>query len=99
VLLLGEEKDASGYRPAAVQRYLEAVGVPLFVWSVAKSANAAEGWGHVTDVSTNSGLTAATDQVREELASQEIVWLAASPAVALRASVKDGCGVSVLAKW
>jgi hypothetical protein len=35
VLVLGEEKlDRSRYSPAAVRRYLEAIRVPLFVWSL-----------------------------------------------------------------
>jgi hypothetical protein len=81
VLVLGGlEKDDSRYDPATVQRYLEAVHVPLFVWSLygleSSAAKSWSGsWGQVEDISTLPKLEAAVNRLKDELASQKIVWL------------------------
>lgn len=80
LVLGGHETDASRYDPAVVRRYLEAVHVPLFVWSLYGSGNSAarawtEAWGRVEDISSAPRLEAAVDRLKAELASQKIVWL------------------------
>jgi hypothetical protein len=50
VLILGERpRDDSELSPPQVREYLSAIGVPLFVWSLAPRA-AAPGWTDVLDV-------------------------------------------------
>lgn len=76
VLLLGPSpQDASRYDPAAVRRYLAAIRVPLFVWRVGAGAPARTAWGDAEDVSTLPGLRSAVSALKEELASQRIVWV------------------------
>jgi hypothetical protein len=81
VLVLGRhETDASRYDPAVVRHYLEAVRVPLFVWSLYGTDNSAarawtEAWGRVEDISSLPKLEAAVNRLKAELASQKIVWL------------------------
>jgi len=80
LVLGGHEQDASRYDPAVVRRYLAAVHVPLFVWSLYGAGNAAarawmESWGKVEDISTLPRLEAAVSRLKAELDSQRIVWL------------------------
>ena len=82
LVLGGSPEDASRYDPATVRRYLAAIRVPLFVWSVEKPAEkpaaaspALAAWGEVEDVSTVSRLRAAVSRLRNELESQRIVWV------------------------
>ena len=78
ILVLGKKAtDFSRYEPAAVRRYLERLGVPLFVWSLEKSgaASAAASWGDREDISTLSKLRAAFERFRRELDAQWILWL------------------------
>jgi hypothetical protein len=79
VLLVGPNpQDASRYDPATVRRYLAAIRVPLFVWKVGEGpvSAALSGWGgDVEDVSTLPGLRAAFAGLKDELASQRIVWV------------------------
>src|SRR5688572_19257902 len=54
LVLGGAPEDASRYDPATVRRYLAAIRVPLFVWSVEKDAAASPAlaaWGKVEDTS------------------------------------------------
>ncbi len=78
VLVLGDEKlDRSRYSPAAIRRYLEAIRVPFFVWSLRSLATQplAKQWGAVEDVSSAERLGRAVERLKGELASQRIVWL------------------------
>jgi hypothetical protein len=80
LVLGGHEEDASRYDPAVVRRYLEAVHVPLFVWSLYGAGNPAarawtESWGRVEDISSMPKLEAAVARLKAELARQKIVWL------------------------
>lgn len=78
VLVLGDETaDASRHTPAAVRRYLAAIRVPLFVWSLKNPAfqPLARDWGAVEEVSTVERLEKAFERVKNELASQRIVWV------------------------
>jgi hypothetical protein len=78
VLVLGREHpDASRYDAATVRRYLAAIHVPLFVWSLyGPNAPAARAWGEgVEDISDLPKLKQATARLKEDLAEQRIVWL------------------------
>ena len=78
ILVLGDEKaDDSRHSPEAVRRYLAAMRVPLYVWSL-KSPGAqplAKGWGEVEDISSTTRLDAAMAKIRADLASQRILWV------------------------
>ncbi|MGH9365729.1 MAG: hypothetical protein ACRD1B_10780, partial [Thermoanaerobaculia bacterium] len=63
--------------PAAVRRYLAAIRVPFFVWSLKSPATQplASRWGAVEDVSSLPRLGTAVLRLKSELASQRIVWV------------------------
>ncbi len=75
LILNGDERDASGYDAAAVRRYLAALRVPLFVWTLSKPApgSFAASWGRTEDVSSVKNLYRAFEDLRTELRSQRIV--------------------------
>lgn len=75
LVLSGDERDASGYDAAAVRRYLAALRVPLFVWTLGKPApgSFAASWGPTEDVSAVKNLYHAFEDLRTELRSQRIV--------------------------
>lgn len=78
VLVLGAgTKDTSRYDAAAVRRYLDAMHVPLFVWSLEspKKNPGLAAWGDVEVVSSIPRLSKAVSDLRAELARQRIVWL------------------------
>jgi hypothetical protein len=76
LLLLGQaDVDGSQHAPEAVRRYLSRLHVPLFVWSLGTPSRAAAAWGEVQDVSTALGMIQAFAALRQELASQRIVWV------------------------
>ena len=86
VLVLGDEKDQSRRSPAEVRRYLERIGVPLVVWSLAPvTADMTKAWGDVTDIANADRLRRATDELRKRLDDQRIAWLPLQPLQALRA--------------
>jgi hypothetical protein len=99
VLLLSRNEDHSAYAPAIVRRYLQAIGVPLFVWSLkGPRPDLAETWGEVEDISRPPGIRAAVNKLREVLDQQRIVWVPADALSALRVQAKESCGVSVVAR-
>ncbi len=99
ILLLSRTPDASHYTPAAVRRYLSAIGVPLFVWSLTgPRPDLADSWGAVDDISSRENLRLATDRLRETLAAQRVAWVALDPLTALRVEGSERCGVSPLAQ-
>jgi hypothetical protein len=78
VLVLGDEtQDASREAPPAVRRYLEAIRVPFFVWSLKSPAAQplAKAWGAVEDVSSSVRLEEAVGRLKESLSAQRIVWV------------------------
>ncbi|HKF43608.1 MAG TPA: hypothetical protein VKG01_10945 [Thermoanaerobaculia bacterium] len=78
ILVLGDEKsDDSRHSPDAVRRYLAALRVPLYVWSLKSlpTQPLAKGWGEVEDVSATTRLDAAMAKVKADLASQRILWV------------------------
>lgn len=76
VLLLGPRRvDSARLEPAQVRGYLEALRVPLHVWSTHSKEWQGDGWGEVEDVSTIWKLARATRKLRRALEQQRIVWL------------------------
>ncbi|HSP15283.1 MAG TPA: hypothetical protein VLV78_11075 [Thermoanaerobaculia bacterium] len=97
VLVLSDEPDKSIYKPAVVRRYLQSIGVPLFVWSLSgPRPDLADSWGEVLDVSRHPGLRDAVSRLRETLDRQCLVWLPVDALTALRVEAKASCGVSVV---
>ena len=91
VLLLENTADLSVNSPALIRRYLERLGVPLFVWSIGKTN--ARGWGDVVDIKTRYNLITAVDAVKSALRKQRIAWVAADPLASLRIEGNDRCGL------
>lgn len=77
VLVVGRDAaDTSRYDPATVRRYLSALAVPLFVWSLeSPDSPAAKAWAIAEDVSNQHKLYAAVKRVKDELEAQRIVWV------------------------
>ena len=96
VLLLNGEEDQSRYRADVVRRYLERIGVPFFVWSLAGSRKH-PAWGEVQDVSTNERLQEAVRRLRGELDQQRVAWLPADPYHALHVETSADCAWEPLA--
>lgn len=90
LLLQRGHNDESTYDPAMVRDYLQSLGVPLHVWSIGATKEQRQAWGDVADVSTQAGLAGAAKRLREELASQTVVWVANDAWHALRAAA-TGC--------
>ena len=92
------EHDSSSAEPAAVRRYLESIGVPLFVWSVSGPRPDLETeWGDIEDISTPNRLRLAVERLRSTLASQRVVWISSDPLTALRVDADPRCGITPLA--
>lgn len=76
LVLSGGEQDSSQYDPARVRRFLAALRVPLFVWSLGnpKPGSTAAAWS-AEDVSMARHLNLAVDRIRSELDAQRIVMV------------------------
>jgi hypothetical protein len=98
VLVLSKSEDHSGMQPASVRRYLDSIGVPLFVWSLTgPRPDLAQSWGEVGDISSMKTLGAAVGRLRASLASQHVVWVASDPLNALHLEADPRCGITLLA--
>jgi hypothetical protein len=76
LVLTPDSKDVSRYAAPAVRHYLEALGVPFFVWSIgAPSPGETEKWGHIEDISQPSTLQQALRQLDDRLRAERIVWV------------------------
>ena len=77
LLVLSEHSsDASRSSPALVRRYLDAIRVPLFVWTLDDAAApAAVAWGGAANVSTVGKMQKAFNRLQEELKPQRIIWI------------------------
>jgi hypothetical protein len=91
ILVLEETADLSVSSPEVVRRYLERLGVPLFVWSIGRIEP--RGWGKVVDIKSRYNLTTAVDDVKSALRKQRIAWVAADPLASLRIEGNDRCGL------
>lgn len=101
VLVLGADtKDTSRYDAAAVRRYLDAIHVPLFVWSLEnpKKNPGLAVWGDVEVISSIPRLSKAVADLRTELASQRIVWLEGRHLPQSIALTPEAKGVEMLTK-
>ena len=90
-LMISETADLSTNNPEVVRRYLERLGVPLFVWSLGHIEP--RGWGKVVDITSRYNLTTAVDAVKSALRKQRIAWVAADPLESLRIEGNDRCGL------
>jgi hypothetical protein len=98
VLVLSATADSSDLDPASVRRYLQSLGVPLFVWSVrGPRPELAEVWGEVDDVSTLKKLDVASRRLRKTLEEQRVAWVEVDPVTALTLKAKQNCGIEPLA--
>ena len=98
VLILGSKADTSVSDPRAVRRYLQSIGVPLFVWSPGDvTLDAATRWGDIEDISNIDHLRAAVNRLRKALAAQRIAWVHADTFRALRAKADERCGFATVA--
>jgi hypothetical protein len=70
-----ESEDSSLYDPDTVRRFLAAIHVPLFVWTLDKPVpgSVATAWGPSQQVDRRRNVYRASAQVRDELRSQRIV--------------------------
>lgn len=94
VFILSSKGDASRHPPAVVRRYLQSVGVPLFVWSLTgPRPELASSWGEVEDISNVVKLGVAVKRVREVIAGQRIAWVDVDPLAALRLKANENCGI------
>jgi len=75
LLVLGDAHDASRLSPATVRGYLEAVRVPLAVWTLRQGDEPAAHWGEREVISSPSRLNSAFARLERALASQRIVWV------------------------
>jgi hypothetical protein len=90
--------DMSVHAPNVMRRYLERVGVPLRVWSLAgPRPDLVETWGEVRDISTTADLLAATEDLRRELDSQRIAWVPVAPLRAVGVVANTDCAYEPLA--
>jgi hypothetical protein len=75
LVLEGDAKDESFYRPEQVRAYLERLSVPLVVWNANHPAVALpEGWGPMEPVRNIEDLRRAIFQLEETFARQTVVW-------------------------
>ncbi len=99
ILVLSGNADTSKHQPAAVRRYLQSIGVPLFVWSVTgPRRDLSESWGPVEDVSNLDRLAAAVARLRRTLEEQRIAWVNVDPLAALRLRANESCGIATVAQ-
>ena len=97
VLVLSDHADASKSDPHAVRRYLQSIGVPLFVWSLnGPRPDLADTWGPVDDISSIDYLRAAVSRLRATLAVQHVAWVHVDPLNALRVKADERCGVTTM---
>jgi hypothetical protein len=77
LLLSADTVDTSLFSPSVVRDYLEALHVPLFVWSLGelRTIPSAAAWGPAEDVSTREGFEKAVARLGTALESQRIAWL------------------------
>lgn len=76
LLVLGNgTEDASQYRAEAVRRFLQVLRVPLFVWSTGDPTGPQRVWPGAVDVTSEARLREAFSRIKDELATQRIVWV------------------------
>ena len=75
VLILGAGyRDASALDPARARAYLDAMGVPLYVWLL-RDEPAARAWGKTADISTPEKFRTAATDLAADISRQRIAWV------------------------
>jgi hypothetical protein len=97
IVVLNKKPKEGTYASGVVRRYLENVGVPVFVWSAGPQPELTGPWGAIDDISTKERLAMATAKVNAALDQQRIAWIATDPLGALDLEVKEQCGLSLVA--
>ncbi len=76
IVLSDKPVDASRSDPALVRRYLDSIRVPLAVWTLGDPATPAVAvWKDAQKVSSLGRMRKAFSQLKDDLASQRIVWV------------------------
>lgn len=76
LLILGPDKDEAGtHTPGEVRAYLEALGVPLYVFDVVGANPSAEAWRPIDEVIDPLRWLSSVAWLQEDLDSQRIVWI------------------------
>lgn len=76
LLVLGSDvEDSSEATPDAVRRYLHALGVPLYVWTLEPTTYQTSSWGKGEDASTARLMARASSKIFHQLKRQRIVWV------------------------
>lgn len=79
VLIIGAEyRDSSALTPTGARAYLDAVGVPLYVWSLRDESTvpaAARAWRDAVDISTPERFRSAARALAADLERQRIAWV------------------------
>lgn len=74
VLVIGSNyRDASRLEPAEARAYLNSLGVPLYVWSLAPSPPAE--WGTAFEIGNTEKLRSAIGILRRDLDAQRMLWV------------------------
>lgn len=79
LLVSGAVQDYSTFGPVEVRSFLEALRVPLYVWSTA--GEDAGWWGPAVDVSRPEGVARAVKRLKRDLGRQWIVWIKGTPMI------------------
>lgn len=75
LVLEGEAKDESFYRPEQVRSYLDRLGVPLLVWNATyPGVTLPAGWGPMEPLRKIEDLRRAIFKLEETFARQTVVW-------------------------
>ncbi|HEX2121037.1 MAG TPA: hypothetical protein VHL59_05275, partial [Thermoanaerobaculia bacterium] len=99
VLVVGGERDFSRHSARDVRRYLERIGVPLYVWSLAGlREDVIEAWAPVVSIANATALRDATKALRDDLDRQRIAWLPVGPLEALRVETTPDCAYTPLVR-
>lgn len=99
VVVLSASDDASKHNPAEVRRYLQSVGVPLFVWSLTgPRPDLLATWGEVEDVSGIGKLGEAVKRLRKTFADQRVAWVDVDQLGGLQLKAKASCGIETIAR-
>ncbi|HEX3128921.1 MAG TPA: hypothetical protein VH394_16430 [Thermoanaerobaculia bacterium] len=75
LVLDADSGDESLYDPETVRRYLSAIRVPLYVWSINRDTSSMQAWGEIQDASKTGPLETAFRKAAADLEHQRIVLI------------------------
>ncbi len=94
----GEIPERSMYKPQAVRRYLQRVGIPFRVWSLSGVTPELEAqWGKVEDISHRNAFVEAIGRLRETLSEQRIAWVPLPAYASFQLTATKDCAFEPLA--